>query len=135
MTFWIIAILWSHSDRAYDPEDETIPVIFQHHQAKLLIYVPPGRQRVVAMDLKSMSIIASYSVMKNVEFPKTSAGEPAKIMRFYIIDARTLKGIPFETGKQLKVENSIGIIFNTRETGALDLRSGFYQFLHNKGTY
>jgi len=43
MTFWIIAILWSHSDRAYDPEDETIPIIFQHHQAKLLIYVPTGQ--------------------------------------------------------------------------------------------
>ena len=114
ITFWVIAILWCHSDRAYDPEGDAVPIIFQHHQAKLLIYVPPGRQRVVAIDLKSMSIIASYPVMKNVEFPKTTAGEPAKIMRFYIIDARTLKGIPFEKGKQLKVENSIGIIFNTR---------------------
>lgn len=135
LTFWLIVALWCQSDRAYDPEDLSITIIFQHLEARLLVYVPPGRERVVTIDLKSMSIIGPYDVVKNLETPKTRSGKPAKVMRLCVLGPLTFKGLLFEKNKKLNLQDSIGIAFNTKEMGALDLRSGFYFFLNNRGYY
>ncbi|MFT3882349.1 MAG: hypothetical protein QM703_22195 [Gemmatales bacterium] len=135
LPYFVIAFLWYHSDRAYNPEDESVPIIFQHHKAKLLIYVPPGRQRLVAMDLKTMSFIGSYQVTKNVEFPKTPGGKAAQVMRFVIPHPDTLKGVPIINAKPFNVNQSVIIVFNTREAGVFDLRSEFYQLISTSGDW
>lgn len=133
ITAWLIITLWCQSDRAYDPDKYSAPIIFQNKEAKLLVYVPPGRQRIVAIDLKTMTIIGSYHILNDIDYPATRNGEPAKITRLDIPHPDTLKRTPIEPGRQYNVKTSVIVGFNTREVGVFDLRSGFYHFLHNKG--
>lgn len=135
--FWVIVLLYCHSDRQYDPDDYSVPIVFQHHQAKMLVYVPPGRQTLVAFDLKSMSLLGAYKVIRKIEFPKTVEGTPARIWRLQLT---TLHKIPevynifIDKNKKIDIKECICIVFNTREVGLISLRYGDYFFLNNNGS-